>query len=55
VPERYVAALESGHQQSSLTQARRYVSNIERDIANTTTTTTVPTTTTAAVTPTTAN
>jgi protein phosphatase len=55
VPERYLPALEAGHQQSSLAQARRYVSNIERDIAETPpTTTTVPTPTTAAVTTSTA-
>ncbi len=46
VPERYLAALEAGHEQASLAQARRYVSNIERDIAtataSATTTTTVP-------------
>ena len=57
VPARYVAALEAGHEQSSLAEARQYVSNIERDIieraAPTTTTTTAPpdpaaTTTTAA-------
>jgi serine/threonine protein phosphatase PrpC len=53
VPERYLDALEAGHQQSSLAQARRYVSNIERDIADTapTTTSTVPTGTTTAATP----
>ena len=45
VPERYLDALEAGRQQSSLAQARRYVSNIERDIADTPppTTSTVPT------------
>lgn len=51
VPAAYIAALEAGHEQSSLAQARRFVSNIERDIADrasstTTTTTTRPTTTT---------
>jgi serine/threonine protein phosphatase PrpC len=47
VPERYLDALESGSEQASLTQARVYVSNIERDIieeARTTTTTTTSTT-----------
>lgn len=52
VPARYLPALEAGHQQSSLSAARVYVSNIERDIIDhaapttttTTTTTTVPTT-----------
>ncbi|MDQ2648999.1 MAG: Stp1/IreP family PP2C-type Ser/Thr phosphatase [Actinomycetota bacterium] len=47
VPERYLDALESGSEQASLTQARVYVSNIERDIieearTTTTTTSTVP-------------
>jgi protein phosphatase len=53
VPARYLSALEAGHEHSSLAQAQRYVSNIERDIAavaeaaaaTTTTTTTVPPTT----------
>src|SRR5690606_38351466 len=62
VPATYVAALEAGHEHASLTQAERFVSNIERDIAErrereardaerattTTTTTTRPTTTTTA-------
>jgi protein phosphatase len=55
VPARYVPALEDGHEQSTLTQARRYVSNIERDIAEaaatSTTTTTASTTTTVAPAP----
>lgn len=33
VPAQYRAALEAGHEQASLAQAERYVSNIERDIA----------------------
>lgn len=62
VPATYVAALEAGHEHASLAQAERFVSNIERDIAErrereardaerattTTTTTTRPTTTTTA-------
>jgi protein phosphatase len=54
VPARYLSALEAGHEHSSLAQAQRYVSNIERDIAAaaeagaaTTTTTTAPPTTVA--------
>ena len=46
VPARYVADLEAGHEQSSLADARAYVSNIERDIIATTSTTTTTTTTT---------
>jgi protein phosphatase len=45
VPARYVRALEAGHEQESLAKARKYVSNIERDIIASTppsTTTTVP-------------
>lgn len=58
VPERYLAAVEDGHEVTSLAQARRYVSNIERDItdaAEATTTTAAATapTTTATTTPTT--
>lgn len=57
VPARYLPALEAGHEQSSLSAARVYVSNIERDIIDqsaltTSTTSTAPTTT--AVPPTTA-
>ena len=57
VPAQYRAALEAGHEHSSLAQAERYVSNIERDIAEqaereeaatTTTTTTAPAPTTTA-------
>jgi serine/threonine protein phosphatase PrpC len=61
VPAQYRSALEAGHEQSSLAHAERYVSNIERDIAeraeaereaerdaDTTTTTEAVTTTTAA-------
>lgn len=59
VPAQYRSALEAGHEHSSLAQAERYVSNIERDIAEqaereaereaaTTTTTEAVTTTTAA-------
>jgi protein phosphatase len=47
VPERYLDALEGGSEQASLTQAKVYVSNIERDIieeARTTTTTSTSTT-----------
>lgn len=47
VPARYLPALEAGHEQSSLSAAHVYVSNIERDIidrSSPTTTTTVPTT-----------
>jgi protein phosphatase len=49
VPARYMPALDAGHEQSSLSAARVYVSNIERDIIErsaptTTTTTTVSTT-----------
>jgi len=55
VPAAYRAALEEGHELSSRAQAERYVSNIERDIAEATTTTTTTTTTAAPpVTPTTA-
>jgi protein phosphatase len=46
VPERYLDALEGGSEQASLTQAKVYVSNIERDIieeARTTTTTSTST------------
>ncbi|MGQ0434025.1 MAG: Stp1/IreP family PP2C-type Ser/Thr phosphatase [Microthrixaceae bacterium] len=50
VPARYVAALEAGHEHASLSGAKLYVSNIERDIiattALTTTTTAAPTTST---------
>jgi protein phosphatase len=55
VPQRYLQALEAGQEQSSLAAAKRYVSNIERDIIDTTTTTTTTTTTlptTVATTPT---
>lgn len=57
VPAAYRSALEAGHEHSSLAQAERYVSNIERDIAEqaerdaattTTTTTEAPVTTTTA-------
>lgn len=58
VPAAYRSALEAGHEHSSLAQAERYVSNIERDIAQqaereaatttTTTTTEAPVTTTTA-------
>jgi len=59
VPAQYRADLEAGHELSSLAQAERYVSNIERDIAEqaerddaatttTTTTTTAPAPTTTA-------
>jgi protein phosphatase len=51
VPDRYLPALAAGHEVSSLAQARRYVSNIERDIAESTAATTTTTTTTAPVTP----
>jgi serine/threonine protein phosphatase PrpC len=44
VPSRYRRDLEDGREQSSLAEARRYVSNIERDIRATTTTTTTTTT-----------
>jgi len=60
VPSQYLAALEAGHEHASLAQAQRYVSNIERDIAEAaeaeaaTTTTTTTTTTTAPPAPTTA-
>ncbi|MEO7430237.1 MAG: Stp1/IreP family PP2C-type Ser/Thr phosphatase [Acidimicrobiales bacterium] len=50
VPARYLAALEAGHQHSSLADAELYVSNIERDIIDSTpppTITTVPPTTVA--------
>lgn len=55
VPARYRSALEAGREHSSLAQAQRYVSNIERDIAEeaereaaaTTTTAPAPTTTAA--------
>ena len=43
VPVRYRDDLEEGREQSSLAEARRYVSNIERDIRATTTTTTTTT------------
>jgi protein phosphatase len=43
VPARYRRAIEDGREQSSLAEARRYVSNIERDIRATTTTTTTTT------------
>ena len=48
VPAQYLADLEAGHQHSSLVEAKRYVSNIERQIvhSSTTTTTTASTTTT---------
>jgi protein phosphatase len=46
VPARYTAALEAGHQHSSLAEANQYVSNIERDIIERTTTTTTTTSTT---------
>jgi protein phosphatase len=51
VPERYLQAILAGNEQPSLTKARQYVDNIERDIAEAeptpavTTTTTSPTTT----------
>ena len=59
VPAQYRAALDAGHEHSSLAQAERYVSNIERDIAEqaereaaatttTTTTTTAPASSTTA-------
>lgn len=62
VPATYLASLEAGHEHGSLAQAQRFVSNIERDIAQrrqreareaadettTTTSTTRPTTTTTA-------
>ncbi len=57
VPAQYRSALDAGHEQSSLAQAERYVSNIERDIAEAAeredereaaTTTTEPVTTTTA-------
>jgi len=55
VPATYVDDLEIGHEESSLSKAERYVSNIERDIIAateaTTTTTTAPTTTTTAAPP----
>jgi protein phosphatase len=55
VPQRYLPALESGSEQASLTEAKVYVSNIERDIIDSTTTTTAfvdpSVTTTTAVTP----
>jgi PPM family protein phosphatase len=57
VPARYLQALDAGHEQSSLAAARLYVSNIERDIIDSTTpttTTTVPPTTIAPPPPTTA-
>jgi serine/threonine protein phosphatase PrpC len=44
VPARYLEALKDGSEQASLTDAKRYVSNIKRDIAATTTTTTTTTT-----------
>lgn len=53
VPARYLPALETGHEHSSLGEARVYVSNIERDIIDSTTTTTPPVTTTTAPPPTT--
>jgi len=57
VPDRYLADLEAGREHSSMAQAQRYVSNIERDIqeeareqatTTTTTSTTAPPPTTAA-------
>jgi PPM family protein phosphatase len=57
VPARYLQALGKGHEQSSLAAARLYVSNIERDIIDSTTpttTTTVPPATTVPPPPTTA-
>lgn len=53
VPARYLPALETGHEHSSLAEAHVYVSNIERDIIDSTTTTTAPVTTTTAPPPTT--
>jgi protein phosphatase len=44
VPDRYVDAITTGKEQASLREARRYVANIQRDIAATTTTTTTTTT-----------
>ena len=53
VPDRYLAAITAGHQHATLSDAKVYISNIERDIdivsrATTTTTTTETTETTAA-------
>lgn len=55
VPAIYRAALEAGHEQTSLADARRYVTNIKRDVRETTpsTTTTTATTGTTVVTSTT--
>ncbi len=56
VPARYLDDVDAGHEVPSLARANQYVSNIERDIAETaaTTTTTAPTPTTAPVTTSTA-
>jgi protein phosphatase len=56
VPARYLDDVDTGHEVPSLDRANQYVSNIERDIAETatTTTTTAPTPTTAPVTTSTA-
>ncbi len=55
VPARYLAAIEAGHQHSSLAKAKLYVSNVERDIIDhppaTTTTTTAPTSSSTTTTP----
>jgi protein phosphatase len=45
VTARYRPALQAGHQQASLSEARNYVRNIQKDIDATTTTTTTTTTT----------
>jgi protein phosphatase len=51
VPERYLDALRDGSEQASLTQAKVYVSNIERDIIEEARTTTTTTSTTVALDP----